>query len=333
MKPVVVDLFCGMGGFSEGAKLAGFDVVLAIDNWAEGLKVHASNHKNTRHENITFNDGGKGSIQSVSKLIRSVVNGRPFHLHGSPPCQELSKANPKGDPLKGLILVNWFLDLVKELNPDSWSMEQVRTVSKYLPKSINYQILNATDFGVPQTRERCYAGFGWAVNGNEKPISVIEALPYLKKEATRLRGYKTANPVLIAGRHSHNEKASDLQVSRELNKPSYTLGVKPLILMIESTGANSNRGADKPITKPSPTLCLGSNQVGPRLFNGLKKVRSLTIEECLIIQGFSSDYEMGSTRLKKDKFTMIGNAVNPPISASILNGLLKPIEMLSYWVD
>ena len=33
----VIDLFCGIGGFSEGARQAGAKISLAIDNWEEFL--------------------------------------------------------------------------------------------------------------------------------------------------------------------------------------------------------------------------------------------------------------------------------------------------------
>ena len=31
-KPTVIDLFCGIGGFSKGFEMAGFDVLFGIDN-------------------------------------------------------------------------------------------------------------------------------------------------------------------------------------------------------------------------------------------------------------------------------------------------------------
>ena len=292
MKPVVVDLFCGIGGFSEGAKLAGLDVVLAIDCWAEALKVHAANHPDTRHELITF--GGTVTPQRVAELIRSVVGERPYHLHGSPPCQELSTANPNGDPLKGLVLVDWFLDLVKELKPATWSMEQVKPVIKYLPNDTYYQTLNAADFGVPQTRDRVYAGYGWAVNKIQKRVSVIEALPLLSAEADGMNIFlNTVGASQSIGKRS-------LSNERSIDEPAQT------------------------IKNTTPTL----RTINPEV----KKLRSLTLEECLVIQGFSSDYDLSTARLKRDKWTMIGNAVCPPVAAAVLNGILKPVESLKHWL-
>ena len=45
MKPVFgIDLFCGGGGASEGFENGGISIVLAVDSWAEALKVHRANH-------------------------------------------------------------------------------------------------------------------------------------------------------------------------------------------------------------------------------------------------------------------------------------------------
>ena len=307
MKPVVVDLFCGIGGFSEGAKLAGLDVVLAVDCWAEALKVHAANHPDTRHELLTL--GGTVTLERVAELIRLVVDERPYHLHGSPPCQELSTANPNGDPLKGLVLVDWFLDLVKELKPPTWSMEQVKPVIKYLPNDTYYQTLNAADFGVPQTRDRVYAGYGWAVNKIQKRVSVIEALPHLPGNFIESTG-------------SNSKRKCDKQVG-----PRIFLNTVGASQSIGKRSLSNERSIDEPaqtIKNTTPTL----RTIKPEV----KKLRSLTLEECLVIQGFSSEYDLSTARLKRDKWTMIGNAVCPPVAAAVLNGILKPVESLKHWL-
>jgi len=350
---VVVDLFCGMGGFSEGAKQAGHEVVLAVDCWRPAIEIHKANHPKTRHEIITLGEGEAGSCESVKKLILEVVNGREFHLHGSPPCQELSVANPGGDKVEGMRLVNWFLELVLLIEPDSWSMEQVKPVINYLPSWVKPNILKAVDFGVPQTRERAFIGAGWiAKKTHQNPISVIEALPHIKGEL---------EPV-----QSMRGRWKSFSVTKNKPLPTITSKTRGQIF-IESSGANSKRGNDKEITKPSPTLALPGNQVGPRIFINIDgagksksrralsgdvsiskpsltirnntpvlrcnfvKLRSLSLEECLVLQSFPSDYDMTGCKLKKDKWTMIGNAVCPLMAKAVMVGLLKPRETLTYW--
>lgn len=194
-KIVVVDLFCGGGGFSTGAVQAGAVLALAMDLWEPAMLVHHANHPHT-----PFIQHELGDLDADLALIRKYVQpyidmGYHFHLHGSPPCQALSNASSR-DPREGLPMVMHYLDLVEMLQPDSWSMENVVPVRRFLPEDIPSVVLDSADFGVPQRRRRCFAGEGWTVkktNDNKnlkKPknpelpgyVSVIDALPHLQEE-------------------------------------------------------------------------------------------------------------------------------------------------------
>ena len=144
MKPIaVIDLFCGMGGFSQGAIEAGAKVVLAVDLWEESLKVHYHNHPNTPIKRMTL-----GTKNQFSLFMREVQKWRKMgyhvHIHGSPPCQALSNASSR-DPSEGMPLVIWFLDLVKFTKPDSWSIENVVPMRKSLPEGKTSVVLNSAD--------------------------------------------------------------------------------------------------------------------------------------------------------------------------------------------
>ena len=123
MKVAVIDLFCGMGGFSQGAIEAGAKVVLAVDLWNEALLVHAKNHPDTPIKRMTL-----GEKYHFSLFKREVDKWRKLgyhvHIHGSPPCQALSNASSR-NPEEGMPLVIWFLECVKYADPDSWSMDTV----------------------------------------------------------------------------------------------------------------------------------------------------------------------------------------------------------------
>ena len=51
------------------------------------------------------------------------------------------------------------------------------------------------------------------------------------------------------------------------------------------------------------------------------KIRSLTIEETLILQGFDPKYDMTQARTQKNRWTMIGNAVVPAVAKAIIGGI------------
>ena len=269
MKPVVVvDLFCGMGGFTQGAIDAGARVILSVDAWDEACKVHESNHPNTRIDCIQL--GNPDWYKGLLSFLQPYREDYHIHLHGSPPCQALSNASNR-NPEEGMPLVIWFLNLVKSVQPDSWSMENVVPLRKKLPTGTPSVVLNSADFGVPQTRRRCYAGSGWVAeptHAKEEWVSVIQALPELEVE------------------------------------------LKDIIGRLEATGSNAKRKADTPLERPSKTLCGSGNQVGPRIFDHEQdnpvKIRSLNLEETLVLQGFSPNYDMSVAKTQKARWTMRG---------------------------
>ncbi len=147
MKPTVVDLFCGAGGFSEGFRRAGFEVVLAVDREPRMLAAYRANHPGTEVWERDVLTMDPEELPDADVII------------GSPPCQPFSTANHRKDPGRGMVLVDWMLGAVRAKGPRFWIIENVPPAAKYLPGWIPVvKILNAADYGVPQTRRRCFAG-------------------------------------------------------------------------------------------------------------------------------------------------------------------------------
>ena len=326
-KPIaVIDLYCGMGGFTQGAVEAGATVILSCDFWDEAVKVHKLNHPGIPCLQL------KLGSPSDWKLIKQYIDKYPnyhIHLHGSPPCQALSNASST-DPSKGMPLILHFLDLVKKLNPDSWSMENVVPMRKRLPEGTPSVVLNSADFGVPQTRRRCIAGEGWLANpshSKEEWVSVIEVLPHLENELiTHLQGYSRTRPVMKNGKHTGvNTPRLPPDGCKTLDQPSFTVCAASMNLFkLEALGSNSKRSQDRTILEPSKTICGSGNQVGARIFNHEEKpikIRSLTIEETLTLQGFNPNFDLSIVKTQKSRWTLIGNAVCPPVAKAIIEGI------------
>ena len=360
MKPIaVIDLFCGMGGFSQGAIEAGAKVVLAVDLWEEALNVHLHNHPGPPIKRLTL-----GTTPPFSFFLRAVEKWRKLgyhvHIHGSPPCQALSNASSR-DPSEGMPLVIWFLDLVKFTKPDSWSMENVVPMRKRLPEGTPSVVLNSADYGVAQTRRRCIAGEGWEAiptHNKETWLSVIDALPHLRDElATHInldgasdsnsRRAKSADfdinstsgtlrnnkPTLreiklnMIGSGSSTSRRA-ISYEREITKPSQCINNNTPSLReikLEALGSNSNRKQDRTVQEPSKTICGSGNQTGARIFDHEekkpRKIRSLTIQETLTLQGFDPNYDMTQARTQKNRWTMIGNAVIPAVAKAVIGGI------------
>lgn len=169
-RPIAVDLFAGVGGLSLGFEQAGFDVVVAV----ELDPVHACAHQFNfprcgvvplSIRAISGEDIRKAAYLSPSKTIDIVIGGAP--------CQGFSAMGPRSinDPRNSL--VKEFIRLVRELRPLYFLFENVKglTVERNLPflKEIiqeveeagyaiqqPWKVLNARDYGVPQSRERLF---------------------------------------------------------------------------------------------------------------------------------------------------------------------------------
>lgn len=135
----VIVLFSGCGGFSEGFKQAGFNIVWANDIWKIALQSHKLNHPQAKH---------------VLEDIRKIKDfpSAPIVI-GSPPCQNFSRGNPNGNHEVGMELVREFERVIDIVQPKYWVWENVPYVAGFYP---NHFILNAFNFGLSQKRARCF---------------------------------------------------------------------------------------------------------------------------------------------------------------------------------
>src|SRR5687768_9842113 len=105
----VLDFFCGAGGFSEGFRQAGLDVIWALDKWQPAVDTHFENHPAC--ETVRMD------IVELSKLpdlaFHSIVPDAEIII-GSPPCTFFSNSNRSGNGNKsqGKKLIEAFLRIV-----------------------------------------------------------------------------------------------------------------------------------------------------------------------------------------------------------------------------
>ena len=85
-KMKTVDLFCGCGGMSLGFQNAGYDIVLAVDNWQPAIDVYK---KNFKHKILNFD------LKNHKKIIKVIKPLKPEIIIGGPPCQDFSIAGKR----------------------------------------------------------------------------------------------------------------------------------------------------------------------------------------------------------------------------------------------
>ena len=164
-KPTLIDLFCGVGGFSLGAARAGFDLVGAVDWDKDAMHMHQVNFPGHQHwqTDITKTNGDGLRKKFGFKDIDGVIGG--------PPCQGFSRmGHQRADDSRNDLFVKFF-SLVSELRPKFFLAENVLGLldAKNKPlveralKRVKSQydvlpplILKASEFGVPTTRTRVF---------------------------------------------------------------------------------------------------------------------------------------------------------------------------------
>lgn len=176
--PQVVDLFSGCGGLSYGFHLEGFEVCsgVELDQQACNTASYNLHWKNGQDKEHLNND-----VSKITPKELGINPGKSVITIGGPPCQAYSrigrsKLKSLGEHRYGLndkraFLYKEFVRMAVEADSQAIVMENVPESVNFLGMNIPqtvcdiledngynavWTILNAADFGVPQTRERVF---------------------------------------------------------------------------------------------------------------------------------------------------------------------------------
>ncbi len=179
-RPTTIDLFAGCGGLSLGLEQAGFDVVASLEYDPVHAATHEFNFPLTASicadiqavETDTLRDAVREGARRHGNRSSAARRGEVDVVVGGPPCQGFSTIGKRLIDDKRNRLVFHFFRAVADLRPKYFVMENVpgmragghagiltRLVEEF--ERIGYQvpkpkILNAADYGVPQSRTRLF---------------------------------------------------------------------------------------------------------------------------------------------------------------------------------
>ncbi|MBF89768.1 MAG: DNA (cytosine-5-)-methyltransferase [Candidatus Marinimicrobia bacterium] len=162
-KPTVISLFAGAGGMDLGFKQAGFDII-----WAnEFEEIFAQTYRK--------NIGGHIVVGDIKKIRNKDIPKKADIVIGGFPCQGFSIANNNrvsvGMKDERNHLYKEMLRVIRHVRPKFFVAENVKGILnmqrgavmelifndfKKLGYSLEYKLLNAADYGVPQQRERVF---------------------------------------------------------------------------------------------------------------------------------------------------------------------------------
>lgn len=323
-----ISLFSGAGGMDVGFKNAGFNVIAANEFDRYACQTFRANHESTK----LFEGDIAAHIDDLAQFENIDV------VFGGPPCQGFSVAGKMdhNDPRSQLIFR--YADVIDAVKPKAFVMENVKAlgilekfseVRKELIKrfhksgyNVNMHILNAKDYGVPQSRERVFF-IGFKQEYKNIPLTTFkkhQAIPPSLREA-----------IINLGR------AGTTTNSRICNA-KVTLATKPILRKSPYAGMMFN-GQGRPLNPDGWASTLPASMGGNRtpiideshlynneqswvenyhnhLINGGKPydvleapaiLRRLTLDEAILLQGFPANYQFCGPISKI--FTQVGNAV------------------------
>lgn len=300
-----------------------------------------------------FNSRSITDIPSNEILQQAFPSGTPdiFGMVGGPPCQDFT-INGKMEGFAGDRgkLTAVYLEKVIEIAPTFFVMENVtglirnqesraflfgllkKVGKKYL---IDHAVLNALDFGVPQSRERVFF-VGLRKQGLNKNF-ISKSLdkswfPFPVNEKYRGAEHKFQWP-LISDFGGKPLKPDTLPIE---------LCVDSCLVSEEEIGTMANAGEyfnlripkerletikEGETTRPSfkrlhryrysPTACYGNNEVHLHPFLN----RRLSVRETLRIQGVPDEYQLPLDIPISKKFKMIGNGVPVPLAKAMADAM------------
>jgi DNA (cytosine-5)-methyltransferase 1 len=178
--PALIDLFAGAGGMSEGFVRAGFKVLGAVEMDEMAARTYRLNHPGLADDRVIVKD-----VRDLPRgALRRLTGGKTLDvLAGSPPCQGFSmvgfrskktRTGYRPDADERNFLFEYMVAAALDLKPRLFLMENVpgmqtarredlsflEAAAKMLQARGGYRTevwrLNASAFGVPQDRIRCF---------------------------------------------------------------------------------------------------------------------------------------------------------------------------------
>ncbi|MEV0451419.1 DNA (cytosine-5-)-methyltransferase [Streptomyces sp. NPDC050600] len=375
-----IEICAGAGGQAIGLHHAGFKHLALVEidkHAAETLRKNIDTQPGWRweKENCDLLDKDVKDFDLKKDLLKSGGRLREHGLDllaGGVPCPPFSHAGKQLGKDDERDLFPRMLELVKDLEPRAVMIENVRGImdpkfSDYRDQIVaklqggdyraedgtivterglgyevcKWEVLEASDFGVPQLRPRAILvalrqdvlrdlKYEWPTPTHEEPVSVAEAL-----KKTMLDRYKR----YFDGAHSQRAKAAyDTWLEAAIRRDSELKGKGGGIAPTLVGGSKKHGGADLgPSRAKASWKLLGVSGLG--VANDIDTCERkgseerdlfgpdgpmLTVQQAAIIQGFPAEwsFEGGKTA----QYRQVGNAFPPPVAAAVGKSIMEVLK-------
>jgi DNA (cytosine-5)-methyltransferase 1 len=354
--PTALSLFSGAGGDTLGLEQAGFKVIAFNEFNKAAIQTHKANFPDSV---LLQNEKGETDINKVPSEVFAAYRNKVNIVFAGFPCQGFSRAGKKNasDPRNQMF--RQFVRVVKETQPqfvigenvtglvkmksgpnedDPLMLDLILEAFREIGYELTYQVLEATDFGVPQKRKRILL-IGWKKEGGPHLIP-SEFWPAITAEGAKQKAPMVQSFVRAVLENAYLLKEDEVpegfdanaipvpSIAKVSGKPHPFIALKAGEKLLSCTKRDSPVHSEvMDLKKPSKTIiCTYDHQ--PRLLVGLKKgteryVRCLLPDELKQIQGFPKDFQVLGN--EKEKVVQIGNAVPPGFVRAVATVLRRSL--------
>lgn len=305
-----LDLFCGGGGSSWGARSAGAEIACGVDVWDRAAMTYADNFPEARVINRRLHRGSNRRLLGDLGPIDLIL--------ASPECTNhtCARGNRQRDE-ESRNTALFVLNFVRSLRP-RWvvveNVVQMRMWSGYasllteLKRSykVYVQTLDAANFGVPQQRRRLFILCDRDADPPDLSGQIIRRPPAVT-DILDLSGSWPAKPLF----NGYRAKATLARARRAIK--TLGEGVPFLIVYYGSDGAGGWQTLDRPLRTLTTLDRFGLVE----WTSNVPTLRMLQVPELKRAMGFDSAFAMRHG-IRRDKIKILGNAVSPPVITEIL---------------
>ncbi len=317
-----IDLFCGAGGGSAGARAAGFRLVGAVDSWDTAARTYAENFPTAKVVNTRLTDRSGpemfGHVGKIDLLIASPECTHHSIARGNKPRDEESRRS------------GWYVTrFIDEFAPRWIVLENVTPMQNWLGFNelisalkrhykVEVKTLDAANFGVPQNRRRLFI--------------VGDRLVQPKLVASTHKQSKPASDILDwPGTHSAgplytNRRARGTLERAERGMEVLGRGKDFLVVYYGSDRAGGWQSLDRPL-RTLTTL----DRFGLVEWNkGTPTLRMLQVPELVRAMGLNRLKDENGESIKfmlnhgtrRDKVKILGNGVCAPVMKAVVGCLI-----------
>ena len=342
IKPVAVDLFCGMGGLSFGMKEAGVEIVGGIDVDPHCRHPFEHNVAAGFHELDVFS-------MDTSTIHSLYPEGSIRVLAGCAPCQPYSTYTQKrsASDIRWRLLAK-FGSIIRDLRPEIVTMENVprlmrhgmflefvRILTETGYKEPHVEIVNCAEYGIPQSRKRLVL-LASRLGHIELTNSLTEKdrCPTVRKFIHYLERIEAGETSWFDPIHKSSGLSSTNLERIKHSRPGGTWRDWPLELRATChtrTTGRSYPGVYGRMTwdDPAPTLTTQFHGFGNGRFGHPEQDRAISLREGALLQTFPEDYSFvpeGTPVMISRVATMVGNAVPVNLGKAIGSSIVEHLK-------